>query len=235
MERRRTSPHLLTPPFDRYWLTDKVDHGYAPTYVALAATLNDIRPNGPAADFDVLEIGVANGAGMAMFRDIFGTVTGVDNRPETPAHIHADQADPDLWAKLGEATKDRTGGARPLFDVIVDDASHDPQLTRQTLLNMWPAVRPGGFYVVEDWNHINPMRMWSALWLPVFGSIILRNADPTSTVAPAHCANVEWVAVREEGMIIMAKARQVGWTTTPAGYTVPEGLDDDPRLWTGEG
>lgn len=25
-----------------------------------------------------------------------------------------------------------------------------------------------------------------------------------------------------------------GWTTTPAGYVVPDDLDDDPRLWTGE-
>lgn len=37
------------------------------------------------------------------------------------------------------------------FDLIVDDASHDGVLTRRTWELLWPLVRPGGFYVIEDW------------------------------------------------------------------------------------
>ena len=33
----------------------------------------------------------------------------------------------------------------------MDDASHDGNLTVATLRLLWPLLRPGGFYVVEDW------------------------------------------------------------------------------------
>jgi len=36
-------------------------------------------------------------------------------------------------------------------DLIVDDASHIGHLTAATFALLWPLIRPGGFYVVEDW------------------------------------------------------------------------------------
>ena len=41
------------------------------------------------------------------------------------------------------------GGTRP-FDVIIDDGLHTWSGQQATLLNLWPLVRPGGFYFIED-------------------------------------------------------------------------------------
>ncbi len=35
--------------------------------------------------------------------------------------------------------------------MIVDDASHIGRLTAATYALLWPLVKPGGYYVVEDW------------------------------------------------------------------------------------
>lgn len=36
------------------------------------------------------------------------------------------------------------------FDVIIDDASHVSSLTIASFKNLWPHLKPGGIYVVED-------------------------------------------------------------------------------------
>jgi demethylmacrocin O-methyltransferase len=121
-----------------YFDTDKIyQHGYFPAYAEIAARL------GPSAR--VCEIGVAAGESLRMWQSLFplGEVTGVDIHPEAvfPAgtrRVIAGQDDPCL-AELGP------------FDLIVDDASHDGNLTRETFALLWPRLAPGGFYVVEDW------------------------------------------------------------------------------------
>ena len=118
--------------------TDKIyRHGYFPAYMQLASIL------GPEAR--VLEIGVENGESLRMWQSLFplGEVTGVDINPDAvfPAgtkKIIASQTIPRL-AELGP------------FDLIVDDASHNGQLTRETFELMWSRVAAGGYYVVEDW------------------------------------------------------------------------------------
>lgn len=42
-------------------------------------------------------------------------------------------------------------GAEPL-DLVVDDASHDYDLTRRAFEITFPHLRPGGYYVIEDWG-----------------------------------------------------------------------------------
>ena len=41
-------------------------------------------------------------------------------------------------------------GNEPL-DLVVDDASHERESTRATFEILFPRVRPGGIYVIEDW------------------------------------------------------------------------------------
>lgn len=121
-----------------FFNTDKIyRHGYFPSYVQLAGIL------GPKAR--VLEIGVENGESLRMWQSLFplGEVTGVDINPNAvfPAgtrKIIASQTSPRL-AELGP------------FDLIVEDASHDGKLSRDTFDLLFPRVAPGGFYVVEDW------------------------------------------------------------------------------------
>lgn len=121
-----------------FFNTDKIYlHGYFPTYMRIAAAL------GPQAK--VLEIGVADGESLRMWQSLFplGEITGVDINPDAifPAgtrKIIASQTSPRL-AELGP------------FDLIVEDASHDGRLSRETFDLMWSRVAPGGFYVIEDW------------------------------------------------------------------------------------
>jgi hypothetical protein len=122
--------------------TDKVAHGYLPTYSRLAKHL------GPAAR--VCEIGVAHGGSLDMWRVLFpqGTVAGVDISPEAhwpqgAVRIVAAQDDPGLPRILDSYEE--------AWDLIVDDASHDGKLTIATLDLLWKLVAPGGFYVIEDW------------------------------------------------------------------------------------
>jgi cephalosporin hydroxylase len=136
-------------------VTDKVEpHGYFPAYLKLAAEL------GPYGS--VCEIGVAGGGSLEMFQHLFplGTVCGVDltvegtlidaehgtrtHWPEGAVQVISEQTAPDL--------PDRLRQVQPRWDLIVDDASHEGPATTATFGLLWPLVRPGGYYVVEDWN-----------------------------------------------------------------------------------
>jgi hypothetical protein len=122
--------------------TDKIEHGYLPVYLRIAAEL------GPHAR--VCEVGVQHGHGLDLFQALFpaSLICGVDANegcrwPAGTRRIVAGQDDPALPALLA--------GWSPGWDLIVDDASHDGKLTAATFGLLWPLVAPGGFYVVEDW------------------------------------------------------------------------------------
>jgi hypothetical protein len=122
--------------------TDKVQHGYLGTYLRIAAEL------GPAGR--VCEVGVHQGRGLDLFQALFpdGLVAGVDvsansRWPDGTITVIAAQDDPSLPAQLGNHS--------PRWDLFVDDASHDGNLTVATMRLLWPLLRPGGFYVIEDW------------------------------------------------------------------------------------
>lgn len=122
--------------------TDKLTHGYLPTYLRIAARL------GPAAR--VCEIGVQAGHGLDLFQALFpdGLAAGVDcdaacQWPPGTVPVICAQDDPALPGRLAQHS--------PAWDLIVDDASHDGKLTAATFRLLWPLVAPGGFYVIEDW------------------------------------------------------------------------------------
>lgn len=124
--------------------TDKVTHGYLPTYLQIASEV------GTAGR--ICEVGVWQGGSLAMWQTLFpdGLVVGVDvtDAPPRswPAGTHkvvASQDDPGLPATLR--------GIADGFDLVVDDATHAGALTRRTFELLWPLVAPGGWYVIEDW------------------------------------------------------------------------------------
>jgi SAM-dependent methyltransferase len=148
--------------------TDKISHGYAPVYEHLASRITQWPT--------ILEVGVGDGSGMDYFRQTFkgAHVFGIDNRQTELADVlHAEQDDPQLAARIQAFAAGRhqelislpqpVDPADVLFDLVVDDASHNNVLTYYTLINLWPVVRPGGFYVIEDWNHVDSIGMWETL------------------------------------------------------------------------
>jgi hypothetical protein len=100
----------------------------------------------------VLEIGVAGGGSLAMWRDYLGPdahVYGVDSDPAclelagaAAEIVIGDQGDPSFWASaLGDL---------PDFDIVIDDGGHLPHQQVVTLECLLPRMKPSGVYVCED-------------------------------------------------------------------------------------
>lgn len=99
-----------------------------------------------------LEIGVYKGGSLRLWRNFFApearlTFIDIDPAcqalkiPGTEIRI-GDQADPAFLGKLA--------AERGPFDIIIDDGGHkmDQQIT--SFRTLWPALRDGGLYIVED-------------------------------------------------------------------------------------
>jgi hypothetical protein len=135
--------------------SDKVtDHSYGPVYDSLFGA-------GRPAVRAVLEVGVARGASLRGWADVFPTATiyGIDlTAPEAPlperCHVtRADATDPSSVARALH-----TLGIGPLaLDAVIDDASHAFRDQIATLLLLWDYLRPGGVYVIEDIQASSPL------------------------------------------------------------------------------
>ena len=175
--------------------TDKdVPHGYLPDYSDIAAAI------GPAGT--VCEVGVCRGGSLDMWLDLFptGTVIGVDcdqssRWPEGTRQVIAMQNDPGL---AREGPRARAGRLRP------DHRRRLPRRApyRATFETLWPLVRPGGFYVVED---------WADPWV-----------DPSWGVADENDRLVEWVP----SLIHSLKNGAATVSYTREGLAVVRGQDD---------
>ncbi|MCK2243753.1 MULTISPECIES: class I SAM-dependent methyltransferase [unclassified Crossiella] len=125
-------------------------HQYTQHYPRYLEPLRD-RP------LTVLEIGIggfdnptAGGASLRMWKHYFprATIYGVDVHDKTPhaqQRIHilrADQSDPQALQEVVA----RTG---PL-DIVIDDGSHQNAHVLTTFHTLFPHVRDGGYYAIED-------------------------------------------------------------------------------------
>jgi hypothetical protein len=107
----------------------------------------------------LLEIGVGGGEGVQMWLEYFANkaeIFGVDNQRETnpwntvkpPAcpryrFTHGDQAIQEFWHGF---IKEHGS----YWDIIIDDGSHVNTDIITTFCCLWPEVKPGGFYAIED-------------------------------------------------------------------------------------
>lgn len=109
----------------------------------------------------VLEIGLAQGGSLQLWRDWLGagaSVVGLDLDPTCkrfeaegfPIYI-GDQGDPELLARIA--------AAHGPFDIVIDDGSHIPRHQIASFKALWPHVKAGGVYVCED-LHTNYWAGW---------------------------------------------------------------------------
>jgi hypothetical protein len=99
-----------------------------------------------------LEVGVAHGGSLAMWRRFFGplaTVVGVDIDPKCRAHEEngvfvriGDQSDPRFLESLVEEFG--------VPDVVLDDGSHQMAHIHATFDALYPRMGKNGVYMVED-------------------------------------------------------------------------------------
>jgi mycinamicin biosynthesis methyltransferase MycE-like protein len=105
----------------------------------------------------LLEIGIGGyqyedmgGASLRMWQRYFprGLVYGLDIFPKPGIcgprmrTVQGDQSDPEFLDELGH----RLGP----FDIVIDDGSHINDHVKTSFSSLFPHVRPGGLYVVED-------------------------------------------------------------------------------------
>lgn len=104
--------------------------------------------------------GYAPGGSLRAWRDYFpqGVVVGVDIQPDTQFTDEprittelCDSRDPEQVVALMERLSSQPNQEEtPEFDLILDDGCHLGESQFKTLKNLFPYVKSGGYYVVED-------------------------------------------------------------------------------------
>lgn len=125
--------------------TDKVHHhNYVHFYDLCFAKWRD-------TEIRLLEIGVQKGASIRMWLEYFpkALVYGVDiedcPEPVDPRYrfCRGDQGNTEFWRKV---IQDHGGS----FHIVIDDGSHRSDGIIPTFEALWPHVRSGGYYCIED-------------------------------------------------------------------------------------
>lgn len=119
---------------------DMAHHGYSKHYEKLFEPLRD-KP------ITILEIGVQYGCSIRSWLEYFpqGTVIGIDHQRQWEfrdprfSFILMDQTNPELIDRVPEG-----------LDIVIDDGSHIPIDQTASFDNLWPKIKPGGYYIIED-------------------------------------------------------------------------------------
>lgn len=98
----------------------------------------------------LLEVGIEKGCSLRMWRSFLGkgsTVLGIDiePKPAEPNAIIADVSNRSSWPRIHNALIDHN----PL-DIVIDDGGHFTQAAVLCFENLFPYLKPGGLYIVED-------------------------------------------------------------------------------------
>ena len=157
--------------------TDKhgPNHWYGDAYELLFASLG-----GRDSVKLIMEMGVADGACLQAWKEVFpnATIVGMDIHPSERAH--GDRIEFHLGDQRSIADCERAAGGR-LFDLIIDDATHLIEDTLRTLFYLWPSVRRGGVYVVEEFPAVGTIRNIIEMW--PFAEIV-PTAGPSGGIEP---------------------------------------------------
>jgi Methyltransferase domain len=104
------------------------------------------------SDVHLVEVGVAGGGSLGMWRDYLGPsahICGIDINPACKRFagpgtevVIGNQASPEFWRSF---LKDH-----PRIDVLIDDGGHLPNQQVTTLVSLLEHIEPGGVYVCED-------------------------------------------------------------------------------------
>ena len=144
--------------------SDKDTNGYTSLYHALFTPLKHspiklleigvgtMIPGAPSSMKGYMSDSYQPGASLRAWRDFFpnGEIHGMDIQPDCMLNEHR------ITTHLCNSTNAQNCkawiDAHPTltFDIIIDDGSHWDLHQLDTLKNLFPLVKPGGFYVIED-------------------------------------------------------------------------------------
>jgi len=125
-------------------LSDKgTVHDYINTYNSLFEPIkNDVKL--------ILELGVAEGGSMCLWRNYFpiASIIGVDLRPQCKQWSLPEHG---MSVILGDVTNRQTFKyINQEIDIIIDDASHIKEQTIASFDILYPKLKQGGLYIIED-------------------------------------------------------------------------------------
>jgi hypothetical protein len=132
----------LKDTFDRYG-SDKGKIGYGPVYEFYFESLKD-KP------ITLLEMGIWYGASLKSWKDYFSiaTIVGIDESHRVTfdderifTHVGR-QEDSEFLTTLATQYQG--------FDVVIDDCGHFWQPQQEAFRSLWPHIKSGGFYIIED-------------------------------------------------------------------------------------
>ena len=108
----------------------------------------------------MMEIGVAGGASLLAWSEVFPNAhcVGLDIMPDPAPMLYGkDRIEFHIGDMRSHEDCLRAAGGRK-FDFICEDATHILEDSLRTLLYLWPHVRPGGVYVIEEFANIGAHR-----------------------------------------------------------------------------
>lgn len=129
---------------DFVYISDKGNgHSYIEHYSKLFDSIKDTAQC-------IVELGVCRGGSIKLWREYFSKakIIAFDIYPEcikfnniySNIHIHImDCTKPEILPLVPDNS-----------DIIIDDASHVLEQTLKSFTLLWPKVKPGGFYIIED-------------------------------------------------------------------------------------
>lgn len=127
-----------------------IGHNYTEYY---AEIFESIKSN----SLNFLEIGTWNGTSVNVWRNYFpnAKIHSWDINEEWVSRLKG-LGMPKVFAKqVDQSNKQQLEDASKLdgpFDVVIDDGSHIGTHQILTFETLWPHVKPGGYYIVEDLN-----------------------------------------------------------------------------------
>ena len=190
----------------------------------------------------VVEIGTYDGASTALIAELAhpDKLIGIDRRETrsialddfitrrglsgaVSAHYGVDQGDA---PRLREIIGTELDG-RPI-DLVVDDASHLLELTRRTFNTLFPFVRPGGAYVIEDWWWAHATASESILADEVPMTVLVFELLMACASAPDVVSNVvanrNWVIVERGTATLDPASFALSSSYGPRGRALVAGL-----------
>jgi hypothetical protein len=103
--------------------------------------------------------------------------------------------------------------AQPL-DLIIDDASHEYEISKMAFEELFGYLRPGGKYVIEDWGWLHwPGETWQTAKSPFWNQPALTNLifEIVMTLGTLTTATVAQIEVVSHACVIVTRGRALGY------------------------
>jgi hypothetical protein len=115
------------------------------------------------SSFDLVEIGVQNGGSLEIWGKFFKNVTNIVGFDNDPKCANLKFEDSRIKMFIGDASSKETAqivkNETTNLGLVIDDGSHKSSDIIRSFLLLFPLVKPGGLYVIED-LHASYWQSW---------------------------------------------------------------------------